>query len=335
MNSNAALVITTINSPNLALLQAAEGCHQHKIRMIVIGDSKSPANFHIPGVEYYDLKAQRDSGLAYAKLCPERHYARKNIGYLLACRGGAEVIIETDDDNLPTPAFWQTRQRHQEVESIEEPGWLNVYRYFTDDLIWPRGLPLSKIQRAKSPVISASVRDCPIQQGLANKNPDVDAIFRLTLPLPFNFSKKATLALGRSVWCPFNSQNTTWFRDSFPLLYLPSYCSFRMTDIWRSFVAQRLCWEMDWALLFHSATVWQDRNDHDLMRDFSEEIPGYLNNEAIGEELEKLTLEKGSSAINDNLRSCYVKLNQMGLVSKEELALVDAWIEDITMTLKS
>jgi hypothetical protein len=331
VNSNAALVITTINSPNATLLQVAEGCHQHKIRMIVIGDSKSPSNFHIPGVEYYGLKAQRDSGLAYAKLCPERHYARKNIGYLLACRGGAEVIIETDDDNLPTPDFWQTRQRYQEVEAIEESGWLNVYRYFTDDLIWPRGLPLSKIQRSKSPVTSASVRDCPIQQGLANENPDVDAIFRLTLPLPFNFSKRATLALGRGVWCPFNSQNTTWFRDSFPLLYLPSYCSFRMTDIWRSFVAQRLSWEMDWALLFHSVTVWQDRNDHDLMRDFSEEIPGYLNNEAIGEELEKLTLKKGGSAINDNLRSCYVKLNQMGLVSKEELALVDAWVEDISV----
>jgi len=334
VNSNVALVITTINSPNAALLKTAEGCRQHNIRMIVVGDSKSPSNFHIPGVEYYDLKAQRESGLAYASLCPERHYARKNIGYLLACRGGAEVIIETDDDNLPTPAFWETRQRHQKVETIEEAGWLNVYRYFTDNHIWPRGLPLRHILREKSPVITASARDCPIQQGLANENPDVDAIFRLTLPLPFNFTERAPVALGRGVWCPFNSQNTTWFRDSFTLLYLPAYCSFRMTDIWRSFIAQRLSWEMGWTLLFHSATVWQERNEHDLMRDFAEEIPGYLNNEAIGEALEQLSLKKGGDAINDNLRSCYTKLNQMGLVGNEELALVDAWLEDITMTFR-
>ena len=29
--------------------------------------------------------------------------------------------------------------------------------------------------------------DCPIQQGLADRNPDVDAIYRLILPLPFSF----------------------------------------------------------------------------------------------------------------------------------------------------
>jgi len=137
------------------------------------------------------LKAQRDSGLAYAKICPERHYARKNIGYLLACRDGAEVIIETDDDNLPRPGFWHTRQRQQKVEAVEEPGWINVYRYFTDRLIWPRGLPLTAVQRVSPILTEASTRDSPIQQGLADENPDVDAIFRLTSPLPAYFSDRA------------------------------------------------------------------------------------------------------------------------------------------------
>jgi len=118
-------------------------------------------------------------------------------------------------------------------------------------------------------------------------------------------------------------------------MYLPAYCSFRMTDIWRSFVAQRLAWEMDWTLLFHNATVWQDRNEHDLMRDFADEIPGYLNNAAIGEALEGLTLNKGASAINTNLRICYDKLHQMGLVGDEETALLDAWIEDLSVILGS
>src|SRR5438270_335676 len=75
---------------------------------------------------------------------------------------------------------------------------------------------------------------CPIQQGLADENPDVDAIYRLAFPLPLTFRTDRRIALGGSAWCPFNSQNTTWTREAFPLLYLPSYCSFRMTDIWRS-----------------------------------------------------------------------------------------------------
>ena len=75
--------------------------------------------------------------------------------------------------------------------------------------------------------------DCPIQQGLADENPDVDAIYRLVLPLPVQFETGRRIALKRGVWSPFNSQNTAWWPDAFPLLYLPAYCSFRMTDIWR------------------------------------------------------------------------------------------------------
>ena len=46
-----------------------------------------------------------------------------------------------------------------------------------------------------------------------------------------------------------------------------------MTDIWRSFVAQRIAWANGWAILFHEPTVWQDRNEHNLMRDFRDESP--------------------------------------------------------------
>lgn len=88
--------------------------------------------------------------------------------------------------------------------------------------------------------ISNLTVECPIQQGLADNNPDVDAIYRLILPFPTIFRKGRKVALGNNSWSPFNSQNTTWWKKAFPLLYLPSYCSFRMTDIWRSFVAQRI-----------------------------------------------------------------------------------------------
>ena len=129
-----------------------------------------------------------------------------------------------------------------------------MYRYFSDANIWPRGLPLDAIndeipEWAQLPEMQA---DCPIQQGMADENPDVDAVYRLVLSLPINFRRDRRIALGRGAWCPFNSQNTTWFREAFPLLYLPAYCSFRMTDIWRSFIAQRIAWECGWSVLFTS-----------------------------------------------------------------------------------
>ena len=63
-----------------------------------------------------------------------------------------------------------------------------------------------------------------------------------------------------------------------------------MTDIWRSFIAQRIAWENNWHVLFHAPTVWQERNAHNLMRDFADEIPGYLHNRSIGDALERLDL---------------------------------------------
>ena len=223
----------------------------------------------------------------------------------------------------------------QDAPEVCEPGWCNVYRYFSDLQIWPRGLPLNQISRAVPPLPGSSAIDCPIQQGLADVNPDVDAIYRLILPLPVSFGQRPPVALGPGVWCPFNSQNTTFFKDAFPLLYLPYHCSFRMTDIWRSFIAQRLAWEAGWRILFHSSTVYQERNEHDLMRDFAEEVPGYLNNERICKSLEDAEFRSGVDALPDNVIRAYELMIKLEVVGAEERELVSAWIDDLAKASSS
>jgi hypothetical protein len=102
-----------------------------------------------------------------------------------------------------------------------------------------------------------------------------------------------------------------------------------MTDIWRSFVAQRIASVNGWAVLFHEATVWQERNEHNLMRDFEDEIPGYLNNRRIGNVLESLDLRPGVSQLRQNLLICYEALIRIGVIDTRELALVEAWTSSI------
>ena len=70
---------------------------------------------------------------------------------------------------------------------------------------------------------------------LANKDPDVDAIFRLLFKGEYSFDEKKPIILNEDAWTPLNSQNTVFYKKCFPLLYLPCHVSFRMTDIWRSF----------------------------------------------------------------------------------------------------
>jgi hypothetical protein len=327
-----ALVVTTIaGSDHPILRKLAQGASAAGMEFIAAGDTKSPAHFDLPGCRFLSIEGQIATGFSSAKACPTRHYARKNVGYLEAIRSGAGIIIETDDDNIPRPAFFAERARFAQAALLEGGGWANLYRYFTPSLIWPRGLPLDAVN-APLPDF-ASLRetrlDCPIQQGLADANPDVDAVYRLLLPLPLDFRSDRRLALGKGAWCPFNSQNTAWWPEAFPLLYLPAHCSFRMTDIWRSFVAQRIGWENGWHVLFHEATVHQERNEHNLMRDFEDEVPGYLGNRRIAEALESLPLKPGPSQIPDNLRLCYRKLAQDGHVGQDELPLLECWLADL------
>jgi hypothetical protein len=335
MTLKSALVITSISAPNPALIACAKGSRKHDTDFIVIGDTKSPVDFSLDGCDFWSIQRQRDLPLRLVSLLPERHYARKNIGYLIAIQRGAEVIIETDDDNFPRETFWRDRYRMQTAILYEDIGWVNVYKFFTDQLVWPRGFPLELIKRPMPPAgprISQELH-CPIQQGLADDNPDVDAVYRLTMTLPLRFSRAPAVALGAGCWTPFNSQNTTWFKEAFPLLYIPSFCSFRMCDIWRSFVALRICWANDWKVLFHGPTVYQERNAHNLLSDFSDELPGYMNNAKICDELAFLDIKGGSSHTGDNLRKCYQTFIRNRWIDEKELRLIDAWIADVDKTL--
>ena len=330
MSQHTALVVTSIAEPGPTLQALAAGAQQHDIDFVLVGDEASPSEFSLPGCRFFGLREQRNRGLRFAEICPTRHYARKNIGYLIAIHDGATAIVETDDDSHPYSAFWNERAALQTVRTVEQAGWVNVYRYFSEEQIWPRGLPLDAIHAAAPPLSSFPLREvrCPIQQGLVDDDPDVDAIYRLVLPLPFGFEQRESVALSRGAWCPFNSQNTTWLPEAYPLLYLPAYCSFRMTDIWRSFVAQRIAHANDWGVLFHAPTIRQERNAHDLMRDFADEVPGYLHNRAIQAALDDLDVRAGSEHIADGMRAAYELIVARGWLKREELDLLDAWLDD-------
>jgi hypothetical protein len=323
------LVVTSINPPNTVMRELAAGCIEHGWNFIVAGDGKSPADFNIDGCLFLSLEAQRQSSFALGRICPERSYTRKNIGYLAAMQTGAQVIVETDDDNHPNKEFWSPRKVEMECRPVELDGWVNAYRYFSENFIYPRGLPLTHARTDVPAAGGLGAFDCPIQQGLADSDPDVDAVYRMLFPLPFHFEiPHDPVLLRNGSWCPFNSQNTTFFQSAFPLLYLPAKCSFRMTDIWRSFVAQRVLQAKGCGVVFHGPTVWQERNDHDLHRDFTDELPGYVNNAMIREELAGLPLKAGDS-MRTLMECCYQVLIRHDWVGIEEEVLLQSWFEDL------
>src|SRR5262245_1737160 len=299
--------------------------------VLAVGDRRSPAAFWPHGSEFLSLEQQGSLTFRLAKLLPLDHYGRKNLGYLVALARGATLLFDTDDDSAPLPN-WRPRCLFAEGQPVARIGWVNIYSWFSTELIWPRGIPLEVIQESlsgKQQLGSVQAFESPIQQGLVNGSPDVDAVWRLVLDKEFCFNQGPSIWLEPGTWCPFNSQSTWWFPDAFPLMYLPSFVSFRMTDIWRSFVAQRCLWELGKGIMFHGPESYQTRNPHSLLRDFEQEIPGYLNNSRIVSILERAQLSSGLQVVGDNLHRCYEALIAANIVPSSEMQLLEAWLHDL------
>lgn len=323
----ASLIITTIASPNEVLKQFASQVKEHNVDFIVIGDAKSPKDFSLDGCRFLNIEEQKSLPFELARQLPFNHYARKNIGYLLAKK--SDIIFETDDDNFPLANFFDRKEKNQNVNLYSGTGWLNAYSFFTKKNIWPRGFSLDEINNGnKNFTGEHKVLNCSIQQGLCNGEADVDAIYRLTNADAITFEDGDAIALDKNVWCPFNSQNTVWFNTVFPLLYLPAFASFRMCDIWRSFIAQRILWTMDEHLLFSKASVFQKRNEHNLMNDFEDEVSGYLLNKKICNDLQSIDLKRGRENITENLSRCYRMMIEKKYLPNEELKLLDSWCNE-------
>jgi len=323
-----AIVFTTINQPTIAVKKFRELTDPDTI-IVVVGDKKTPSNWHLQGVEFLATDRQEMLYPKFSKLVPFNHYARKNIGYLHAINLGATTILDTDDDNIPYDSWKFDQYRKQSRFEASFNGFANVYSIFSNDLIWPRGLPLENIYNKPRLLEQSQESTNPIRQHLADLDPDVDSIYRLIFKKSITFEQNSySIVLGSNCHSPFNSQNTYFDIESFPLLYLPSFVSFRMTDIWRSFVALKICKLLNWKISFSNADVYQDRNQHNLVKDFEDEIPGFLNNKRILEILDSLIIDKLQPS--DLMLQYYRELVSHNIIEQQEIALLEVWLENFS-----
>lgn len=247
---------------------------------VVVGDRKSPPDWTCDGVVYLGLDAQRALAPAFCRHLPENTYTRKMAGYAYAFAHGATAIFESDDDNIPYPGAAQVVNAHLAQRGALAPalasdsGWVNVYAHFGAAGVWPRGYPMHKLR-------DAAVHDggpalpWGVLQYLADGDPDVDAVYRMTSGAEVHFARGRALSLAAASYTPFNSQATLWLPESFPLMFLPLGIADRVTDILRGYLALASLWQHGRTLACASPVVYQVRNPHDLQKDFEQEIPLY------------------------------------------------------------
>ena len=320
------VVITSIKEPNDCL---RAWINQYRDSIIVIGDLKTPDNWFLDGCKYFGPKSSSLSEFQINTFLPFNHYSRKMLGYLLAIKNGATVLIDTDDDNMPLPShgFPDFDGLFESVTGTSK--YTNPFKFFLSSYqhIWPRGFPLNLVLKPTVDFLELKEAKVRVWQGLANGDTDVDAIYRLTSNQTIDFKDRDPIVLTKGILAPFNSQNTAFHSDVFPLLYLPGFVPFRFTDILRGYVAQHVMQAKGFSLGFSKASVYQDRNFHDYLRDFESEVSMYLQTERINDVLSRST--NSELSVLDNLLACYENLNSYGFVSDEEISLLGSWKTDL------
>jgi len=111
-----------------------------------------------------------------------------------------------------------------------------------------------------------------VQADFWNGDPDIDAICRMEHAPECNFDP-GCFPLAANKLAPFNSQNTFLsghcLRDYFLFPHVG-----RMDDIWAAYYVQG----KGHRVVFNRASVYQERNPHDLVRDMRQEYLGYESN---------------------------------------------------------
>eukprot|EP00741_Cyanophora_paradoxa_P000228 tig00000402_g221.t1 len=289
-------IITTINPPtdDVRKVAAVPGW-----QIVVVADKKTPKNWSLPeypNVHFLSVEDQEKLPYATRKLLPWNTYMRKNVGYLYAIERGATVVYETDDDNALLQDHVPVIEETAHVATLEpcnpagpdaQPV-VNPYAYFGHRDIWPRGYPLQHLgtqdltcTRRSAPLHAPGAPrvSVPVQQYLADADPDLDAVFRLVKPKlvgHIHFAKRDPVAVRRGLMVPYNTQNTVTLYQAFWGLWMPTSVNWRVSDIWRGYVAQAILWRLGARLAFGHATAVQVRNPHSYLHDFEEEMQLYL-----------------------------------------------------------
>jgi hypothetical protein len=144
---------------------------------------------------------------------------------------GAQVIWDFDDDNGLDPGIAPIMPASNVYQVIVEPDCVafNPYPIMGAPSgtipAWPRGFPLSLIkspcEHQLEPMNDTS--RVGVVQSLANHEPDVDGISRLTRIVPWYFDSrnKKTVVLPHGTLAPWNAQAALFFHPALWSMLLP------------------------------------------------------------------------------------------------------------------
>ena len=203
---------------------------------------------------------------------------------------------------------------------------------------WPRGLPLADIKKEQCSNTTVTntklqVKSIAVLQSLAEVQPDVDAIFRITMsmPRPFAFirtDETRPLMIPSGVLTPYNAQATLHFESAFWALLLPITVHGRVSDIWRSYLAQRLFWDCDLQVGFTARPlVVHERTEHSDLGDLDAERDLYMKSEHLVKFLG--SWKATGTTLAERIEELWIALYERQYIELKDVELVQHWLQSL------
>ncbi len=342
-----ALCTTTIHVPALLALMQAHVADRSptEFMMFVAGDHKTPKEAYdfcnaLPNCVAFSPEIQNESGFVVNDMLGWNTVARRNIATLCALKWDADIIVLWDDDNAPMSSdYFDTFEMllTGPFSGLRVSGFSNWFD--PGSLLLPpaqqRGFPFDKpaLWRVDS-VVGAKIG---IASGAILGDPDLDAITRMTnRHAPINVQSASELlrsgvAVDFRTWTITNSQNTAFARELAPAFLMCPQLG-RHDDIFSSLIAQRVARER--GLLVHHGQpfCYQQRNQHNTMRDFQMEALGMQHVSEFGAWLEHVHLVDGDSVLG-HVQTIYGQMKELAWMPAGVSELGLAWVQDCEKVL--
>jgi hypothetical protein len=324
--------------------------------MVIVADRGAPATYTVQrelnNSVYLDANKQAKLAEAFPFIesLPWKHLSRKNVGYLYAILHGAQEVFDFDDDvvlitkkhhlaTIPNPES----SGAPPVISVSQPTAaymhlvLNPFPLLGADstYAWPRGFPIDRVKENSSsaaeptPMATTDIHthEIAIMQFIANNDPDTDAIYRLTQPLPFNFPIRGPVPVlvPRGVYAPYNSQATLHTHTALWSLLLPTTVHSSVSDIWRAYAAQRvLQYVTRGRLVYMPPIVAHYHEIHNHLADFASEEPLYTQALPLIHLLSQW--QCSLPTLPGRIEALWVLLFERGYVAEGDVKLVQQWL---------
>jgi len=325
-----ALCTTTIHVPHA--LKLLRKCSDD-VYFFVAGDEKTPREVSrfVTALGNGYLAPWEQGHWKCSELLGWNTIARRNIAFLEALKWGADVIYSWDDDNLPVDRYHfdlldlpSRKFNGIKVSGIDhwfDPGCLLIPP--TRHRGYPHNMPRSRIAE---PVTDAKIG---VAAGLVLGDPDIDAVTRMEHRPDIggvHLLGQTGVVVDLHTWTVFNSQNTAVIRELVPAWFMMPGVG-RHDDIYASLIVQRVMRERDLHVHFGTPFTYQQRNQHDLIKDMRAEVDGMENVTKLAHLLDHIMLP-GKSVLGDT-RRIYETLLDCEFLPRKSVEAGLVWLEDV------